>query len=81
MLNKDVTSKPAASWGKVAVEAVKHPWQSGIATLSIGTADIGIGAVAHDPILFTGGVGLDVLGAMRFNRFKKGLRYPTNSLH
>lgn len=68
---------PAASWGAVAKEAVKHPYQSGLTDIGAGVAWLGLGLTHHQPLLTAGGMIMEGLGVDEFRSFAMKKRYPS----
>jgi hypothetical protein len=72
---------PAASWGKVAVEALKHPYKTGIVDTVLGGSGMVIGALHADPFLV--GLGTTIAGVWGVPRMLdhiKSMRHPTATL-
>jgi hypothetical protein len=64
--------QPRASWGRVAEEALKHPYQSGVLDLAMGTQGVVLGTVSHFPPLTIVAAPLLAFGtARRRNHIKK----------
>ena len=71
---EQLPGQPRASWGRVAEEALKHPYQSGVLDLAMGTQGVVVGTVLHAPPLVALAVPLLGFGTIRMKNHIKAWR-------
>ena len=67
---------PAANWGQVATESLRHPLVSGVADTVLGGSYTALGVATHNPICVVLGAAIAGSGIDKLHSFSGHLRYP-----